>query len=70
MPATTPPNSLSRIRNAVKEAATSAEFKAAMEKGADAWGPTSTRPSSRKYWERDAARLKVAREKIGKVEEK
>ncbi|HEV7477494.1 MAG TPA: tripartite tricarboxylate transporter substrate binding protein, partial [Burkholderiales bacterium] len=31
-PATTPPNILSRIRNAVKEAANSAEFKAAMEK--------------------------------------
>jgi hypothetical protein len=27
-------------------------------------------PEFQKYWERDAARLKVALEKIGKVEEK
>ena len=27
-------------------------------------------PAFRTYWERDAARLKIALEKIGKVEEK
>jgi tripartite-type tricarboxylate transporter receptor subunit TctC len=68
-PATTPPNLLSRIRNAVKEAATSAEFKAAMEKVQTPVAYLDA-PEFQKYWERDAARLKVALEKIGKIEEK
>jgi tripartite-type tricarboxylate transporter receptor subunit TctC len=68
-PASTPPNILSRVRNAVKEAATSAEFKAAMDK---VQTPVSylDAPEFQKYWDNDAARLKVALEKIGKVEEK
>jgi tripartite-type tricarboxylate transporter receptor subunit TctC len=68
-PATTPPNILLRIRNAVKEAANSAEFKAAMEKVQTPVAYLDA-PEFQKYWERDAARLKVALEKIGKIEEK
>src|SRR6266581_759321 len=68
-PAATPLPIVSRLRNAVREAATSADFKAAMEKVST---PVSylDAPEFQKYWERDAARLKVALEKIGKVEEK
>jgi tripartite-type tricarboxylate transporter receptor subunit TctC len=67
--AATPPAIVSRLRTSVKEAATSAEFKAAMEKVST---PVSylDAPEFKKYWDRDAARLKVALEKIGKVEEK
>src|SRR4051812_42949416 len=68
-PATTPPNILSRIRNAVRQAATSAEFKAAMEKVQTPVAYLDA-PEFQKYWDADAARLKVALEKIGKVEEK
>jgi tripartite-type tricarboxylate transporter receptor subunit TctC len=68
-PATTPPNILSRIRNAVKQAATSAQFKAAMEKVQTPVAYLDA-PEFQKYWDADAARLKVALEKIGKVEEK
>jgi tripartite-type tricarboxylate transporter receptor subunit TctC len=69
VPAATPPAIVSRLRASVKEAATSAEFKAAMEKVST---PVSylDAPEFKKYWDRDAARLKVALEKIGKVEEK
>jgi tripartite-type tricarboxylate transporter receptor subunit TctC len=65
--AATPPAIVSRLRTSVKEAATSAEFKAAMEKVST---PVSylDAPEFKKYWDRDAARLKVALEKIGKVE--
>ena len=67
--AATPPAIVSRLRASVKEAATSAEFRAAMEKVST---PVSylDAPEFKKYWDRDAARLKVALEKIGKVEEK
>jgi len=68
-PAAVPSPVLDRLRAAVREAATSAEFKSVMEKVAT---PVSylDAPAFRTYWERDAARLKVALEKIGKVEEK
>ena len=68
-PAATPSPVLDRLRAAVREAATSAEFKAAMEKVST---PVSylDAPAFRSYWERDAARLKTALEKIGRVEEK
>ena len=68
-PAATPPDVLFKLRNAVREAATSAEFRGAMEKVST---PVSylDAPEFQKYWDRDAARLKVALEKIGKVEEK
>ena len=68
-PATTPAPIVMKLREAVRAAATSAEFKSAMEKVST---PVSylDAPEFQKYWERDAARLKVALEKIGKVEEK
>jgi len=69
VPAATPAPVVSRIRQAVKEAAGSADFRAQMEKVST---PVSylDAPEFQKYWERDAARLKAALEKIGKVEEK
>ena len=68
-PATTPPEILAKLRSVVKEAATSAEFKAAMDKVQTPVAYLDA-PEFQKYWERDAARLKIALEKIGKVEEK
>ncbi len=69
VPAATPSPVVSRLREAVRKAANSPEFKAAMEKVST---PVSylDAPEFQKYWERDASRLKVALEKIGKVEEK
>jgi tripartite-type tricarboxylate transporter receptor subunit TctC len=68
-PASTPLPVIARLRDAVREAANSAEFKSTMEKVST---PVSylDAPEFQKYWDRDAARLKVALEKIGKVEEK
>ena len=68
-PAAIPTPVLDRLRAAVREAANSPEFKGAMEKVST---PVSylDAPAFRTYWERDAARLKIALEKIGKVAEK
>ncbi len=68
-PAATPSPVIDRLRFAVREAANSAEFKAVMDKVST---PVSylDAPAFRTYWERDAARLKIALEKIGKVDEK
>ena len=68
VPAATPAAIQTRLRAAVREAATSDEFKMAMEKVST---PVSylDAPEFKKYWDRDAARLKVAVEKIGRVEE-
>jgi tripartite-type tricarboxylate transporter receptor subunit TctC len=68
-PATTPSPIIDRLRAAVREAATSAEFKATMEKVQTPVHYLDA-PAFRTYWERDAARLAKALEKIGKVEEK
>jgi tripartite-type tricarboxylate transporter receptor subunit TctC len=67
-PAAIPTVVLDRLRAAVRDAANSPEFKGTMEK---VQTPVSylDAPAFRTYWERDAARLKVALEKIGKVEE-
>jgi tripartite-type tricarboxylate transporter receptor subunit TctC len=69
VPVATPAPIVNKLREAVREAATSGEFKSAMEK---VQTPVSylDAPEFQKYWDRDAARLKVALEKIGKVEEK
>jgi tripartite-type tricarboxylate transporter receptor subunit TctC len=66
--AATPAAIQTRLRAAVRQAATSDEFKAAMEKVST---PVSylDAPEFKQYWDRDAARLKVAVEKIGRVEE-
>jgi len=68
-PAGTPLPVINRLREAVREAATSADFRGMMDKVST---PVSylDAPEFRKYWEADAARLKVALEKIGRVEEK
>jgi tripartite-type tricarboxylate transporter receptor subunit TctC len=68
-PAATPAPVLTRLRQVVREAATSPEFRAAMDKVST---PVSylDAPEFQKYWDRDAARLKTAVEKIGKVESK
>jgi len=68
-PAAVPSPVLDRLRAAVREAATSAEFKGAMEKVQTPVHYLDA-PAFRTYWERDAARLQKALEKIGKVEEK
>jgi tripartite-type tricarboxylate transporter receptor subunit TctC len=56
------------LRQALREAAHSPEFKNAMEKVST---PVSylDAPEFAKYWESDARRLAVAVEKIGKVED-
>ncbi|HYN13748.1 MAG TPA: tripartite tricarboxylate transporter substrate binding protein [Burkholderiales bacterium] len=68
VPASTPAPIVSRLRQTVREAATSPDFKGAMEKVSTPVAYLDA-PEFQKYWERDAARLKVALEKIGKVEE-
>ncbi|MBV8031258.1 MAG: tripartite tricarboxylate transporter substrate binding protein, partial [Betaproteobacteria bacterium] len=69
VPAATPPDIQLKLRHAVRDAATSTEFKAAMEKVSTPVAYLDA-PEFQKYWERDAARLKAAVEKIGRVEEK
>jgi len=68
-PAAVPTRVLDTLRAAVREAANSPEFKGAMEK---VQTPISylDAPEFRAFLAKDAARLKVAVEKIGKVEEK
>jgi tripartite-type tricarboxylate transporter receptor subunit TctC len=66
--ASTPAAIQTRLRAAVREAATSDEFKTAMEKVSTPVAYLDA-PEFKKYWDRDAARLKVAVEKIGRVEE-
>ncbi len=68
-PAATPAPVLDRLRAAVREAANSPEFKGAMEKVQTPVNYLDA-PAFRSYWEKDAARLKVALEKIGKVGDK
>jgi tripartite-type tricarboxylate transporter receptor subunit TctC len=69
LPASTPSSITNRLRDAVKQAANSTEFRSAMERVST---PVSylDAPEFQKYWDQDAARLKVALEKIGKAEEK
>jgi tripartite-type tricarboxylate transporter receptor subunit TctC len=68
VPVATPAPIVNRLREAVREAATSAQFKSAMQNVSTPVAYLDA-PEFQKYWERDAARLKVALEKIGKVEE-
>ena len=68
-PAQTPAPILARLREAVREAANSADFKAQMEKVSTPVAYLDA-PEFQKYWDSDAKRLAVALEKIGKVEEK
>lgn len=67
-PAATPAPILAKLREAVRVAAADPGFRSAMEKVST---PISylDAPDFRKYWDADAARLKIALEKIGKVDE-
>jgi tripartite-type tricarboxylate transporter receptor subunit TctC len=67
-PAATPAPVAAKLREAVKAAATSADFKNAMEKVSTPVNYLDA-PEFAKYWERDARRLAAAVEKIGKVED-
>jgi tripartite-type tricarboxylate transporter receptor subunit TctC len=69
VPAATPAPIVAKLRDAVREVANSAEFKSVMEKVQTPVHYLDA-PDFQKYWERDAARLKLALEKIGKIEEK
>lgn len=69
VPASTPAPIVARLREAVRTAATSEDFKAAMEKVSTPVAYLDA-PEFQKYWDKDAARLKAALEKIGRVEEK
>ena len=68
-PAATPPAVQAKIRDAVRVAAGDPAFRAAMEK-AESPILYLDAPQFRDFLARDAARLKVAVEKIGKVDEK
>ena len=68
-PVATPAPVLARLREAVREAANSAEFRSAMEKVSTPIAYLDA-PEFQKYWDNGAKRLAVALEKIGKVEEK
>ena len=67
-PASTPAPVQAKLRDALKAAATSEEFRNAMEKVSTPVHYLDA-PEFAKYWERDARRLGAAVEKIGKVEE-
>ena len=67
-PAAAPAPVLMKLREAVKSAANSSEFRSAMEKVSTPVNYLDA-PEFAKYWERDAVRLAAAVEKIGKVEE-
>ncbi len=69
VPASTPAPVVMRLREAVRLAATSEDFKAAMEKVSTPVAYLDA-PEFQKYWDKDAVRLKSALEKIGRVEEK
>jgi tripartite-type tricarboxylate transporter receptor subunit TctC len=69
VPVATPAPIIARLREAVRSAATSEDFKAVMEKVSTPVAYLDA-PEFQKYWDKDAARLKTALEKIGKVEEK
>jgi tripartite-type tricarboxylate transporter receptor subunit TctC len=68
-PAATPAPIQTRLRDAVRQAAHDPDFTAAMQKVATPVAYLDA-PEFRTYWDRDAARLKIALEKIGRVEEK
>ena len=68
-PASTPAPILARFREAVREAANSAEFKSAMSRVETPIAYLDG-PDFQKYWDNDARKLAAALEKIGKVEEK
>ena len=69
VPTNTPQPIQQQLRAAVRQAAASPEFKAAMDKVQTPIAYLDA-PEFQRYWARDAARLATALEKIGRVEEK
>jgi tripartite-type tricarboxylate transporter receptor subunit TctC len=69
VPTNTPIAIQQTLRNAVRQAANSPEFKAAMDKVQTPIAYLDA-PEFQRYWTRDAARLATALEKIGRVAEK
>ena len=69
VPAATPPAVQARLRAAVRDAAASAEFKAAMQKVSTPIAYLDA-PEFQQYWDRDAARLRAVLEKMGKIADK
>ncbi len=67
-PAGTPDPIQRKLRDAVRQAAQDPEFRGAMDKVSTPVNYLDA-PEFRKYWDRDAARLKIALEKIGRVED-
>jgi tripartite-type tricarboxylate transporter receptor subunit TctC len=69
VPAATPAPIQQKLREAVRAAVKDPAFSGAMEK---VGSPIDYRdaPEFKKYWDADAARLKAALQKIGKVEDK
>ena len=68
-PAATPAPVQRKLREAVRAAANSPQFKGAMDKVATPIQYLDA-PEFKKYWDRDAARLRVALEKMGKIDAK
>ena len=68
-PAATPAPVLARLRDAVRQVVEDPAFKATMEKLATPIAYLDA-PEFKTFWERDAARLKVTLEKIGKLDDK
>jgi tripartite-type tricarboxylate transporter receptor subunit TctC len=68
-PAATPAAVITRLREAVRQGVQDPAFRAAMEKLATPVAYLDA-PEFKKFWDLDAARLKRALEKIGKVEDK
>lgn len=68
-PAATPAPVIARLRDAVRQGVQDPAFRTAMEKLATPVAYLDA-PEFRTFWQRDAARLKIALEKIGKVAEK
>jgi tripartite-type tricarboxylate transporter receptor subunit TctC len=68
VPAATPAPAQQKLREAVRAAVNDPQFSGAMEK---VGSPIDYRdaPEFKKYWDADAARLKTALQKIGKVED-
>ncbi len=69
VPAATPPDIQMKLRNAVREAVATPEFRGAMEKVQTPIAYLDA-PEFAKYWDKDAKRLEAAILKIGKVEDK
>jgi tripartite-type tricarboxylate transporter receptor subunit TctC len=69
VPAGTPAPIVGKLRETVRQAANSPEFKGAMDKVSTPVNYLDA-PEFRKYWEQDAKRLESALQKIGRVDQK